>query len=325
MTLHPVLPVLVLAVVAVLLVAAQVTALRRWQASGRNRAALWRWVGITGAAVLLLVAAARPVIVDGDELATRTAGGAEPNVFLVVDRSPDMSVSDLDDRTRMDVARDDITALIDRYPHARFAVIGFASAPSLDWPLSADTWSLRPVMDAVTPYPFGPLAVTQTNAGAANTVLRYQLITAAQQYPRARNLVFYLGAGASESDFPAREFDPPSGSVDGGAVLGYGTEAGGAIPGTDTEQSSVDDTALRKVADQLGVPYVPRSDATPLAEVLPDGGTQNGSAAAVTTSNGQTETYWLPALGAAVLILIELYLVLRAFRRSRLVAIEVLP
>jgi Ca-activated chloride channel family protein len=325
MSLHPVLPLLVLAVVAVLLVAAQVVALRRWQASGRNRAALWRWVGITAAAVLLLVAAARPVIVDGDQLASRTAGAAEPNVFLVVDRSPDMLVRDLDERTRMDVAREDIEALIDRYPNARFAVIGFASAPALDWPLSADTWSLRPVMDVVTPYAVGPDAVTQSNAGAANTVLRYQLITAAQQYPRARNLVFYLGAGAPESALPAREFDPPAGSVDGGAVLGYGTVTGGPIPGTDTERSSVDDAVLRRVAEQLGVPYVPRSDTAPLAEVLPDDDGPGGSAASVTATDGQTEMYWLPALGAAVLILIELYLVLRAFRRSRLVGLDVPP
>ncbi|CAN5555707.1 hypothetical protein BH09ACT7_BH09ACT7_44880 [soil metagenome] len=322
MTLHPVLPLLVLAVVAALLIVAQVVALRRWQASGRSRAALWRWFGITSAALLLLIAAARPVIVDGDEQATRTAGGAEPNVFLVIDRSPDMSVRDLDDRTRMDVAREDIEALIDRYPDARFAVIGFASAPSLDWPLSADTWSLRPEMDAVTPDAFGPDAVAQTNAGAANTVLRYQLIAATQQYPRARNLVFYLGAGAPESDFPAREFDPPAGSVDGGAVLGYGTAAGGPIPGTDVQRSSADDAVLRTIAEQLEVSYVPRSDAAPLA--LPDDGAQDDSAASVSAASGQTEMYWIPALGAAVLVLIELYLVLRAFRRSRLAGVDVM-
>ncbi|MET0702678.1 MAG: VWA domain-containing protein [Mycobacterium sp.] len=325
MTLHPVLPLAVLAVVAGLLAAGQIVALRRWQAGNRHRASLWRWLGMTAAAVLLLVAAARPVIVDADQAASRTAGSTEPNVFLVVDRSPDMSVRDLDDRTRMEIARADIEALIDRYPGARFAVIGFASAPSLDWPLSADTWSLRPVMDAITPYAFGPDTVTQTNAGAANTVLRYQLITAAQQYPRARNLVFYLGAGAPESYFPAREFDPPAGSVDGGGVLGYGTAAGGPIPGTETERSAVDDPVLRGVAEQLGVPFVPRSDAAPLAGVLPDDRDSGGSAASVATTDGQTETYWLPALGAAVLILVELYLVLRAFRRSRLVGVDVLP
>jgi Ca-activated chloride channel homolog len=325
MTAHPVLPPLLMAVVAVLLVAVQAVALRRWRASGRSRAALWRWLGVTSAALLLVVAATRVVMTADDESTIRSAGALEPSVFLLIDRSPDMAVRDLDGRTRMELARDDIQALIDRYPRARFAVIGFASGPSLEWPLSADTWSLGPVIDTVAPYAYGSDAVTQTNAGAASTVLRYQLISAVQQYPRAMTLVFYLGAGARESRLPAREFDPPAGSVDGGAVLGYGTNAGGPIPGTDIERSSVDDTTLRAVADQLAVPYVARSADTPLGAALPADDVASEPTTAVATAGGQTETYWLPALVAAILILIELYFVLRDFRRSRLVAVDMVP
>ncbi len=325
MILHPVLPPLLLAVTAAVLVAAQVLALRRWRMSGRNRVMLWRWFGVTFAALLLVLAATRAVFMVEDESAARSAGDAEPNVFLIVDRSPDMAVRDLDGRTRMEVARDDLETLIDRYPGARFAVIGFARDPSLDWPLSADTWSLRPVLDAIAPYAYSPDAVTQTNAGAANTVLRYQLISAVQQYPRATTLVFYLGAGSRESLLPAREFVPPAGSVDGGAVLGYGTTAGGPIPGSDIARSPIDDTALKAVAGQLGVPYVARSDSAPLTAELPDAGVENEATTAVAAAAGGTETYWLPALGAAVLILIELYFVLRDFRRSRFVGMDVVP
>lgn len=324
MTLHPVLPPLLLIATAAVLVVAQILALRRWRASGRNRTMLWRWLLVTFAALLLVVAAARVAIVAGDEAPTRIAGDAEPNVFLVVDRSPDMAVRDLGGRTRMEVARNDLEVLIDRYPRARFTVIGFSSAPSLDWPLSADTWSLRPVLDTITPYAYAPDAVTLTNVGAASTVLRYQLISAVQQYPRATTLVFYLGAGAPESALPAREFVPPAEAVDGGAVLGYGTLAGGRIPGTDIERSAVDETTLRAVADQLGVPYVARSDDAPLTAELPESSAEEPTTA-LASAGGETETYWLPALGAAVLILIELYLVLRDLRRSRFVSVDVTP
>lgn len=324
MTLHPVLPPLLLAAAAVL-IAAQVVALRRWRLSGRNRVMLWRWLLVTTSAALLVVAATRVVITGDGESAPRSEGDTEPNVFLVVDRSPDMAVEDIDGRSRIQAARDDMQALIDRYPRARFAVIGFASDPALDWPLSADTWSLRPMVDTITPYAYGPDAVSQANAGAANTVLRYQLISAVQQYPRASTLVFYLGAGTPGSRLPAREFAPPPESVDGGAVLGYGTTAGGPIPGTDIERSSVDETTLRAVADQLGVPYIARSEgALPTGE-LPDSGRSSEPSTAVASAGGQTETYWLPALGAAVLILIELYFVLREFRRSRFVGVDVVP
>jgi len=323
MTLHPLLPPLLLVAVAAI-VAGQFIALRRWRRSGRQRVMLWRWLLVTSAGVLLVIAATRVVITGDDESATRSAGDTEPNVFLVVDRSPEMAVEDIDGRSRMDLARKDLEALIDRYPRARFAVIGFSAAPTLQWPLSADTWSLRPLLDTITPYSYDPAAVPQTNAGAASTVLRYQLISAVQQYPRATTLVFYLGAGARESELPAREFVPPTDSVDGGAVLGYGTPQGGPIPGTEIERSSVDDATLRAVAAQLGVPFVPRAGGDLPTDQLPDVGGAN-DATAVASRGGQTETYWLPAVGAAVLILIELYFVLRDFRRSRFVTVDVTP
>ncbi|BBW99707.1 peptidase [Mycolicibacterium moriokaense] len=324
MTLHPVLPPLLL-VTAAVLVAAQFIALRRWRASGRSRTMLWRWLLVTFAALLLVFAAMRVVITEGDESAPRSAGDTEPTVFLVVDRSPNMAVEDIDGHSRMELARDDIEALIDRYPRARFAVIGFSSAPSLEWPLSADTWSLRPIAQTIDLYAYRQDGVTQTNAGAASTVLRYQLISAVQQYPRATTLVFYLGAGAPESSLPAREFALPADSVDGGAVLGYGTSAGGRIPGSDIARSPVDEVTLRTVADQLGVPYIARSGgALPTAE-LPEAGGATEPTAVVASAGSHTETYWLPALGAAVLILIELYLVLRDVRRSRYVGVDVIP
>lgn len=310
MTLHPVLPPLLLVGLAALLALAQVLALRRWRASGRNRTMLWRWLLVTLGALLLVVAAARVAIVAGDDAPTRIAGDAEPNVFLVVDRSPDMAVRDPEGRTRMELARNDLEVLLDRYPRARFAVIGFSSAPSLDWPLSADTWSLRPVLHTITPYAYGPDAVTLTNAGAASTVLRYQLISAVQQYPRAATLVFYLGAGAPESALPAREFVPPAEAIDGGAVLGYGAPAG--------------EPTLREVANQLGVPFITRTDGAPLTAELPESITEEPTTA-LAPAAGETETYWLPALGAAFLILIELYLVLRDLRRSRFVSVDVTP
>lgn len=306
MTLQPVLPPLLLAAVTVLMIVARVVVLRRRPDTDRTRTATWRWAGMTAAGLLLLLAAARPTIGSDEQAAARAAGDREPNVFVVLDRSADMSVRDVDGRTRMAAAHDDIAALIDRYPDARFSVLGFTSRPSVDWPLSADTWSLRPLLAAMTPE---AAPDELTNVGAAGTVLRYQLISARQQFPRAQNLVFYLGAGAVGSEAPQRRFELQENAVDGGAVLNYGR----------TEVA-----ALRGVADQIGVPYVLRSDTAPLAEVLPDDeGTTR--AADATTVAARLELYWIFAGLAAILILIELYLTLREFRRIRPVDVGALP
>jgi hypothetical protein len=319
MTFEPVLPVWVLLGVTAAILIARVGAWRQLSAPARTRSAGWRWSGLTLALLLLVVAAFRPVVHGDDESVTRVADPLTPNVFLVVDRSPDMRVADHPDgQTRMAHARSDLVALIDRFPGARVAVISFGSRSTLQWPLSSDTWSLRSSIPAFEPYASG--AVEETNAGAAGNMLRYLLIGARQQYPSAKNLVYYLGAGASEARTPARDFNLPERAVDGGAVLGYGTPEGGPIPRTEVTRSVIDEPALRGVASQIGVPYVARADALPLESVLPGGVTDPESGpAARSAPAGRSEWYWLPAGLAAALILVELALVLDEFRRTRLV------
>lgn len=285
MTLQPVLPVWILVAAAGVVLLAAVTARRR----GGD---MW----LTAAALLLLAALLRPVVGGADPAVTRIAGERDPNVFVLVDRSPEMSEV-------MPQARQDVETLIERFPDARFAVIGFADRPSLDWPLSADTWSLRPVIDATDVYRDVPVELA--NAGAAGTVLRYQLIGAMQQFPRARNLVFYLGAGTPEAAAPIREFDLPEDAVDGGAVLGYGGEQ-----------------TLRAVAEQIGVDHVMR-DGAPIPDAVL--AAASGEAGVPTTATGMSghELYWVLCAGAAALLLIVFYRVLRDLRRDRLDRVQV--
>jgi hypothetical protein len=290
MSLQPAIPWWLLAVLAALLVAVQVLSKQR------------RYLLVLAAA-LLLAAATRPVIGGSEPTVTPVAGERAPNVFVIIDRSADMAVPDGSGRTRMDAAREDVGALIDRHPDARFAVISFDARPSMDWPLSADSWSLRQVLAAAMPYARATEDIT--NAGAAGTVLRYQLIGARGQYPRARNLVYYLGAGAPGSTVRQREFRVPDNAVDGGAVLGY--DPAGA-------------PSLRAVADQIGVPYVPRGQAEPEAVATEEGRAAQPSVAAASSG---FELYWAPAGAAALLILVELYLALRDLRRTRLDRIAV--
>ena len=96
----------------------------------RSRAGLWRWCGLTLATLLLLVAAARPVLEPDEHGPSRVADREAPNVFVVLDRSPDMRVRDYPDgESRMAVAREDVATLLDRYPGARVAVLSFATRP----------------------------------------------------------------------------------------------------------------------------------------------------------------------------------------------------
>lgn len=302
MTFDPVLPPAVLAAVAAVLLVLRLLSLRPAAAAGGR--ALLRWTGMTVALVLLVAAAARPGATPTAQAASASASRAGANVFFVVDCSEDSAIDDYGGKPRMAAIRDDIDALIDAHPGARFAVISFATRPGIDWPLSGDAWSLRPVVEALNPFPGA--AADQVNAGAAATVLRYQMISAGQQYPGADNLVYYFGSGAPQSTVPQGEFDIDG--IDGGDVFGYGADGAG-------------DQRLRDIADQLGVPFVARSP----GEAVPTG-TQTSDGAAVASPAGERrdEFYWLLTLAASALLLVELALSVRDLRRARATAREVL-
>lgn len=301
MTFSPVVLPALLVVAAVAVIMLRLITMRQLATSRAQRwATVWRWSGLTLAVVLLLIAAARPAIGEDQQRFDATRyGDAAPNMFLIVDRSADTGVTDYGDgRTRLAGIRDDVTALIERYPNARIAMITFASRPSLEWPLSADTWSLAPVVNTLTPM---SADTGEVNAAAAANVLRYQLIAAGQRHPGDPNLVFYFGSGAPGSSAPQGEFDPVPGSVDGGAVLGYG--------------AARNEPGLSRLAEQLGVPYVTRDGARPVTEVIPDLDTLAPEASASPTRTpDRIQLYWVFALAAAVLLLLEIHLTVREIR-----------
>jgi hypothetical protein len=306
MTFQPVLPWEILAVITGALAVARLIALRQVLLSaGRRRArAVLRWSGVTLAVLLLIVAATRPEVDDETRGGTTVAAGENLNVFLIVDRSVDSHVEDYGPgEPRIAGMCDDIAALIKKYPAARYALVSFASRAALEWPLSEDVWTLRPTIAALRSRQSGPDVGFDVNAAAAGNVLRYQLIQAAQQYPGSRNVVLYFGSGAPNSPAPQDDFDLTQRSVDGGAVLGYG------------RTDAIDEAQLRRIAGQLRVPYAHRDPGQTFRPDLPD--TPNGTGTR-TEAVERVELYWLPALLAAGLLLTEIYLSVRGFRRGRI-------
>jgi hypothetical protein len=283
----------VVAAPVLILLAAVVIALRAVAAVPASRAGwagLGRWGALTAALLLILVAAGRPAVPMAPDPAV--PADRTENLFLVVDLSADAGRADAAGAPRLAVMRDDIEALLAAHPGARVSLLTFAARPTLVWPLSDDTFSLRPTVDALRPDPAVPAA--QVDTGAAATALRYALITARQQYPGAANLVYYLGSGAAGAQVPQTEFDV--GRLDGGGVFGYGDGAS--------------DQALRSVAEQLGVDFVRRGP----GEALPPDRLAGGDRDAAADATRTVPLYWLAALLAAVLLLVEIGLGVRELR-----------
>ncbi|WP_156689742.1 VWA domain-containing protein [Mycobacterium sp. Marseille-P9652] len=343
MTAYPVLPAIWIVVLGAVLVTIRIVALYRLllrTPAGRLRRVVLRWSAMTFAVILLLIAACRPGFDADPAGASADAPKADTNVnvFFVVDRSVNSRVEDFGDgASRMSGMRADMGALIDSYPHARFALISFAANATLDWPLSDDAWSLQSFVKGLSPYTVAPPdAVYRANPVAARDLLRDKVGEAATVFPGAQTFVFYFGEGAPGSRAPAAPIDLGRAKIAGGAVLGYGTPAGGPVPegwvdgrkryqagpGGGPLTSAIDEGRLQGIAAQLDVPYFHRESGQPISGIAPapnrSANVEGERDRQSTVFIGRLELYWVFALAAAALLLVEVVLTAREYRRNRM-------
>ncbi|WP_203336468.1 vWA domain-containing protein [Nocardioides limicola] len=197
------------------------------------------------------------------------------DVFFVVDRTGSMAAEDWGadgEAPRLDGVRHDVVALTRAIPGARYSIIGFDSIATRQLPLTWDAravhaWA-QTVRQEITAYSKGSLLDRPLNELAA------ALQASAESHPQNVRVVYFLSDGEETVPGERRSFADLAPLIDGGAVLGYGTEAGGPmreyVPGQDETDyiqdpaggdgiSVIDEAALQEIADELGVPYGLRS------------------------------------------------------------------
>ncbi|MFS0894862.1 vWA domain-containing protein [Microbacterium sp. 179-I 3D3 NHS] len=277
---------------------------------------LWvlRLVMILACVVMLL----RPGIPGG---ATRTLA-TDTDIVLVVDTTASIVAEDwADGRPRIDGVRDDVRAIVEEYPGARFALVTSDAAAELRMPLTTDTTALIGSLDVLRP------EVTRQSRGSsigiAAPLLRETLAAAAESSPGRSRMVFYFGDGEQTVDTPPESFDAAAEYTDGGAVFGYGTADGGPMRitsgGVDSAGSSdegyieyqgqdalsvIDKTNLEAVAEQLGVAYEHRTADT--APSLPEAPSTTTDYADSGEVGDVIELYWIAAIVILMLIGVEL-------------------
>ena len=309
---------------------------------GSQRKVVLRWSLLTLVIVCLFAAAARPGI-EGDkqvsDQSVAAAAGRNVNVFFVVDRSLNSKAEDYgNNQFRMAGIRADMQSIVDQYPSGRFSITSFATKARVDWPLSADVWSLRALLKGYSAYGADFDSVYQVDVGAADEQLKRQLELARKQYPGSNNVVFYLGEGAGVSKRPATKFDIPAGLIAGGAVLGYGTAGGGRVAsklGADGEVSyfpdpsgaqflsAFDEASLKTVAGQLKLPYYHRASGDSTATIIPALDVQASTERQQVSLPGErTEFYWIFTAIAMLLMGYELFAMAREYRVSRMTKVR---
>ncbi|WP_308162442.1 VWA domain-containing protein [Microbacterium sp. ISL-108] len=283
-----------------------------WLLVRSGQRALWalRLVMVLACLMMLL----RPGIPGG---ATQTLA-TDTDIVLVVDTTASIVAEDWDgDQPRLDGVRDDVRALIEQYPGARFALITSDAAAQLRMPLTTDTTALVGSLDVLRP------EVTSQSRGSsigiAAPLLTETLASAAESSPDRSRMVFYFGDGEQTVSTPPEPFSSSAEYTDSGGVFGYGTAEGGPMRinsggvGTDegyieyegeSALSVIDEGNLQAIADQLGVEYQHRTaDAAPELPAAPSTTTSYAESGEV---GNVTELYWIAALVVLGLLGFEL-------------------
>ena len=322
MTFDPVLPVWLLAVVTVALVA---FALWRLVVSPGARVRL-AWAMRAAAVLLLAAVAAQPVIPAEPAERAVSEGGLE--VYIVVDTTSSMAAEDwAGGAPRLDGVKADIRDIAQRLNGAAFSLVTFDGAVVQRVPLTTDATALVSAGDVLTQ------EITAYSRGSsvdeAVPELADLLGTSANENPRQRRVLFYLGDGEQTSGAQPGSFESLAPLLAGGAVLGYGSAQGGPMrefdggyldPSADVRYiqdyssgapvdavSRIDESQLEEIAQQLGVGYTHRTAGQSLDPVL--AGFDVGD---VTTTDGargvRTELYWIPAIPLGLIALVEIVL-----------------
>ncbi|HET7399343.1 MAG TPA: VWA domain-containing protein [Intrasporangium sp.] len=328
MTVLPVVPWPLLVVVGAALLAAVWWNPADPDTPGESGAAHWR----RGAAVLLLAVAALRPAVGGDEAA---ATAANLNVYFVVDTTSSIVAEDYgESRPRLDGIREDIAAIAEWLPGARYSVVTFDQSTRVRLPLTTDTTALEAAVETLQP------EATEVSRGTSITAARARVQTlleqAVQRHPERGRIVFYLGDGEHTAPEPPAPFAVPGGLVQGGAVLGYGTTEGGRMRSTrarytssggyvqdpatgEDARSVIDEAALRGIGASLGVPYVHRARGESVAPVVAGVDLDRFGTEAVEQEKVRTrrEAYWLLLAGVAALAVWELGAGLQSLAQTR--------
>lgn len=327
MTFSPIMPAALLVVVCLALVGLAVFRLV-WADRTSTR---WHWAARIAMVVLVFVMALRPTIAE--DTAPNAAEG-DVDVFFVVDTTSSMAAEDWGDgEPRLDGVRSDVAELVEGLAGARFSLITFDAVTVQRVPLTTDASALDQSVAALSQ------EITSYSSGSsisAPVEKLEEILTDDESEGRTR-IVYYLGDGEQTSDDEVGSFASLAEDVEGGAVLGYGTEQGGRMkeylgydaeadgadegyiqdPSTgDDAVSRIDEGNLGTIADQMGVQYIHRDADTGVDAVL-DGITVGGFDDAEQEVSDTPELYWVFAVPFGLLALTELWGLVAALRETR--------
>lgn len=244
------------------------------------------------------------------------------DVLFVVDNTISMYAEDNNRETRMENVQKDAEHIMDMLEGGNFALIRFDNKSQI---LSPFTQDKRNILDALTVITFPDVSYASgTSLNIAYDDMQ-TLLQSSNQKDNKMTILFFISDGEITDDSTLISFKDLATYIDGGAVLGYGSEEGGKMlvgdsyfsyylqDNTSYEDaiSKIDKANLKQIADDLGLPVFfmndnPNIDSL-LNTIISDSSTYIGA----TNTIDYEDTYYFYTYPLIALLVLEIYLYFR--------------
>ena len=272
--------------------------------------------------ILALVIGLRPVMVETKyEFATKNL-----DVLFVVDNTISMWAQDYNGKKeRMKGVAADASIIIDELAGSNFGLVTFDDTSHVLSPFTQDMQHIKDLFDTFK-------SPDSYYARGSDLSKPYQdieaLLLSSSRKENRKTIVFYMSDGEITNGTELRDYSELAQYIDAGAVLGYGSEAGGRMSDTygydyvyDYNEhqdaiSRIDEANLQKIAEDLGLTYMNMNSGNMALRGAVDV-IKESSKTVIETGEGaeiQTDIYYFFAIPLALMLLIELVYIVRRGR-----------
>jgi len=317
MTFNPFIPIPVMIVLCVLFVV-------------MKRKGAWNFIRQIIIAILVFLVNLRILIPTG-EVATYSNN---IDILFVVDNTISMLAEDFNgEERRMDAVRADISRVMDDFEGARFALISFNDLATVMVPYTTEKENMITAAKSLEGRSMNSATGSSINI-VYNTMRDYlegtYMTDSKDEEEEDRiQLVFFISDGEMNTGDKLKSFERLSEYIDGGAVLGYGTKAGGVMHvreysssdetqllkyltdnGTyETARSKIDEKTLQRIASDLGLDYFHIQNAGDIWDVMDE--IHDKIEAGEMTASGESgvgfaETYYFFAAALFIFLIYDL-------------------
>lgn len=196
------------------------------------------------------------------------------DIFFVIDNTISMVAEDYNGgKPRLEAVKKDCEYIINELNGANYSIITFNNTSNILTPLTKDSNMTIGAIKTIR-----SMEASYAKGSSMNTCLEdlETSLKRAQEKENRKSIIFFISDGEITSDEKLKSFSPIKKYISDGAVLGYGTEAGGKMKVKDilgeketylddrTSESypypkaisKIDEKNLKKIADDMEVDYI---------------------------------------------------------------------